>query len=419
MDHQTRFAPDHYRPTGELAGMKWFEWPLLIYFAVHFFPPAPAAFVSLCLLLGVCGVIWEKRHAAYFGTSDLNTPIFWAWCLFTGLMLLSLTQVPTELQSESWNYLRGHFLKGGLFGLVLILYLDSEQRAQRLLLAGVGAGTLMLLHCVFDTARGIVATGNLPFQRDYLFWMSFFFPFALSVYVLKQGYWRVIAIFTAGGIFALAILTGFRGATLALLSMLLMYSIFIRLWGVLLGGIGLAGIGIAALITWFPSQASYMMDKFSHFHDSDRISGHWLPAWDMAMLKPWTGQGFGHDVFAFQFARNLPEHPAWTGQLENLPRGEHSIIFETLFSAGLPGLFAFLLLSGLLIGNMGRILWRDRSVLRHDPWLLLALTVLLSYIGNFLIFYQFETPAWHTLPIAAAISAAVVLARGLRAWKTP
>jgi len=419
MDHQPRIAPDHCRPSGEFTEMKWFEWPLLIYFAVHFFPPAPAAFASLCLLLGVCGVIWEKRHAAYLGANVLNTPILWAWCLFTGLMLFSLTQVPADLQSESWSYLRGHFLKGGLFGMVLVLYLDSEQRVRRLLLAGVVAGAFMLLHCAFDTARGIVATGNLPFQRDYLFWLSFFFPFALSVYGLKRGYWRVIAILSAGGIFALAILTGFRGATLALLSMLLMYSIFVRLWSVLLVGIGLASIGIATLITWFPTQASYVMAKFQQLNDSARISGHWLPAWDMAMLKPWTGQGFGHDVFAFQFAHNLPEHPTWTGQLGNPPRGEHSIIFETLFSAGWPGLFSFLLLSGLLVGNVGYILWRERSALRHDPWLLLALTILLSYIGNFLIFYQFETPAWRTLPIAAGIAAAVVSARGTRAWRTP
>lgn len=418
MDHQLWITPDHCRPSGELAGMKWFEWPLLIYFAVHFFPPAPAAFVSLCLLLGICGVIWEQRHAVYLGISALNAPILWACCLFTGLMLLSLVQVPADLQSESWGYLRGHFLKGGLFGLVLVLYLDSEQRARRLLLAGAGAGAFMLLHCAFDTARGIAATGNLPFQRDYLFWLPFFFPFALSIYILKRGYWRVIAILSAGGIFALAILTGFRGATLALLSMLLMYSVFARLWGVLFGGIGLASIGIAALITWFPSQANYVMAKFQQMSGGDRFSGHWLPAWDMAMLKPWTGQGFGHDVFAFQFARNLPEHPAWTGQLGNLPRGQHSIIFETLFSAGWPGLFAFLLLSGLLVGNMGRILWRERNALRHDPWLLLALTILLSYIGNFLIFYQFETPAWRTLPIAAAIASAVVSARGTRAWRS-
>lgn len=406
-----------FGPSSELTRMKWFEWPVLIYFAIHFFPPAPPAFASLCLILGIFGTMWQKRRQAFFGLGVLNTPIVWAWCFLTGLMLVSLLQVPPDLQRESWSQLRSDFLKGGLFGLALAIYLDSAERARRLLLAGMYAGIYMLLHCAFDTLRGIYTTGNLPFQRDYLFWLAFFFPFALSSIMLKQGKWRVLAILSASGILALATLTGFRGALLALLSMLLMYSVFIRLWNVFLGGLGLAGIGVGALAIWFPAQADYLFAKFRQLGDSERLSGHWLPAWDMAMLNPWTGKGFGHDVFAYQFALNQPDHPLWTMHTGVLPRGQHSIIFETLFSAGWPGLFVFLLLSGLLISSIGRILWTERAYLRQNPWLLLALALLLSYIGNFLIFYQFETPSWRTLPIAAAIAAAIISAHRTPAWK--
>lgn len=397
--------------------MKWFEWPLLIYFAIHFFPPAPPALASLCLILGTFGALWEKRRHALLGMGVLNTPIVWAWCFLTGLMLASLLQVPPDLQPESWSQLRSDFLKGGLFGLTLAIYLDSAERVRRLLLAGMFASIYMLLHCAFDTLWGIYTTGNLPFQRDYLFWLTFFFPFALSSIILKQGTWRTLAFISATGTIALAILTGFRGATLTLLSMLLMYSVFTRLWGVLLGGLGLASIGIGTLTIWSPEQTDYLFTKFRQLDDSGRFCGHWLPAWDMAMLKPWTGHGFGHDVFADQFALNKPDHPLWTMHPGALPRGQHSIIFETLFSAGWPGLLSFLLLSGLLVGSVGRILWQERCFLRQSPWLLLCLALLISYIGNFLIFYQFETPAWRTLPIAVAIAAAILSARRTSAWK--
>jgi O-antigen ligase len=397
--------------------MKWFEWPILIYFAIHFFPPAPPALASLCLILGTFGILWEKRRQDYFGMAVLNIPIVWVWCLLTGLMIASLLQVPPDLQRESWNQLQSTFLKGSLFGLALATYLDSAQRVRRLLWAGMYAGIYMLLHCAFDTLWGIYTIGNLPFQRDYLFWLVFFFPFALSTFALKQGIERILAIFSAAGIFALAILTGFRGATLALLSMLLMYSVFIRLWSVLLGGLGLAGIGIGTLAIWSPTQTDYLFAKFRQLDDSERFSGHWLPAWDMAMLNPWTGKGFGHDVFAYQFARNQPDHPLWTWHTGVLPRGQHSIFLETLFSAGWPGLLSFLMLSGLLVGSLGRILWQERHLLRQSPWLLLSLAILTSYIGNFLIFYQFETPAWRTLPITVAIAAAIISARRTPAWK--
>lgn len=394
----------------EFTGMKWFEWPLLTYFAIHFFPPGPPALASLCLVLGVFGPLWEKRHHPRFGLTVINNPIIWAWCLLTALMYASLLQVPSELQTESWNQLSSLFLKGGFFGLALAIYLDSPTRARRLLLSGSAAVALVLLHCAFVTMREIYATGQLPFQRDYLFWLIFFFPFTLSVNILKLGGWRVLALFSAAGTLALAILTGFRGATLALLSMILMYSVFVRQWAVIWGGVGLAGIGVGILTLWFPTQASYLFAKFQQVSDSERFSGHWLPAWDMAMLKPWTGNGFGHNVFANQFAAQLSDHPQWTMHTGHLPRGQHSIVFETLFSSGWPGLLAFLLLSGLLIANVGNILWKERDGLIRNPWTLLALALLISYLGNFLIFYQFETPAWRTLPIAAAIASAIMFA---------
>ncbi len=375
---------------------------------LHFFPPVPGIVGSVCLILSVIGILWECWKSGCPQVANLNNRLVWCWIGFAGLIGISLLQVPPELLGESRHRFNSDLLKGSLFALMIFLYLTSVERARRVLSAGALACFLMLIHFVVSTVQVVATTGTFPFQRDYLFWMVTFFPFALAVYV-AQSHWRWLALVAATGTFALAVITGFRGATLAMVVMLLIFVVLARMWRLLALGAGLAVLGVTMLYVWFPDQATYVLGKFQQTNASNRWGGHWLPVLDLSMQAPWMGYGYGHNVFRHHYGLEISNHPAWTPmwseQLGPLPSAPHSIVFETLFSAGWPGLFVLFFLSGLVIQRLLPPIWQQRKALMTNYWLLLGLAVLVSFVGNYVFFYQFETPAWRTLPILIALAA--------------
>lgn len=395
----------------------WFELPLLFYFMVHFFPPMPSGLANISLGLGVVGVLWECHRDGWRGFGRLRHPLVVAWGLFVGLMLLSLLQVPDELLRESWRRLNSDLLKHSLFALALLLYLQSESRARRVIFAGVLACCVMLGFCLVEIIAVASKTGKLPFQRDYLFYLMFFFPFPLVAYRFEPR-WRYLAFGLAVATIALAFLSGFRGAVLALLVMSLGFAILGRMWGILWAGAFLAVAGLVVLTWWFPEQANYVLAKFQQINDSGRWSGHWRPAWEMANQVPWTGFGYGHHVFSQQFGLQMNDHPwwtrAWSDRLGWLPGSPHSVFFETLFIAGWIAVISlFSIVAGIIGALVGQIT-RRRKELFSSPWLALSLAVLVAAVGNFLVFYQTEDPSWRTAPVIVMLAVAC-----LRALKSP
>lgn len=387
----------------------WYEWPLLVYFILHFFPPGPPALANICLALATAGTAWRFRTAGREALARLNQPLAWAWLLFAGLLGLSLLQTPPSLQAESLDAYLSSVGRGTLFGMLLALHMDTAPKARRLLVAGLLACLVILAHYGFDTWRVMAAKGTFPIQRDYLYWLPVFFPFALGCYALIPRL-RLPAIAAAAAIIALAVTTGFRGAMLTLVAMLLIFACFLPMKRILLGAAVIALAGIAVMVLMYPEQAAYVLSKLHQTDTSNRITGHWLPAWDLTLLAPWSGHGFGHEVFRHHYGLNLPLHkewtPAWSQQLGWLPSSEHSIVFETLFSAGFPGLLALLGFSVAAIRLIGPAVWKRRSALRSDPILVVGLSALVAFIGNFLIFAQFEAPNWRTLAVLAGLMVA-------------
>gem|GEM_PF-7043410 len=402
----SELAPSSAVALGEgtvLTGISWFEVPLLFYFMVHFFPPMPSAIPNLCLALGAMGVVWECRTEHWRRLESLQHPLVLGWGILVALLAISLLQVPEDLLRESWRYFSKDLLKHTLFALVVLLYLDTADRARRVLLAGVLACALLLSFCLMEIIIAVWKTGKLPFQRDYLFYLMFFFPFLLVTYRFDSR-WRFLCIALASATIALAFLMGFRGAVLALLVMSLIFTIFARIWGVLLFGAIFAAAGLAIFFYWFPEQAAYVLAKFQQTDSSTRVSGHWLPAWEMSMQAPWLGHGFGHHLFGYNFGLQMHQHVAWTGITTGLPRSPHSVVFETLFMAGWPALLLLGTIVGANIILLGKMVWRRREAVFSSSWLSLALAVFIALIGNFLVFYQTEDPSWRTAPIAVMLA---------------
>lgn len=392
-----------------LAGIRWFEVPLLFYFMVHFFPPMPSGIANLCLALGAAGVLWECRTEHWRRLERLRHPLVLGWGGLVALLAISLLQVPEDLLRESWRYFSKDLLKHTLFALVILLYLDTADRARRVLLAGVLACALLLSFCLVEIIIAVWKAGKLPFQRDYLFYLMFFFPFLLVIYRFDSR-WRFLCIALASTTIALAFLMGFRGAVLAFLIMSLIFTVFARIWGVLLFGAVFAAAGLAILFYWFPEQAAYVLAKFQQTDSGARVNGHWLPAWEMSMQTPWLGHGFGHHLFGYHFGLQMDQHAAWTRITTLLPSSPHSVVFETLFMAGWPALLLLGTIVGAIIFSLGKILWRWREAVFSSSWLSLALAVFIALIGNFLVFYQTEDPSWRTAPIAVMLAVSCLLA---------
>lgn len=397
------------------ARMQWFEFPLLLYFMVHFFPPMPSAIANSAYALGIVGVFLSCRSGGWQRLACLRHPLALAWLAFFALLACGLFRVPTELRAESVHRFVSDVVKLTFFAVAILLYLDSAERARRLLFAGMLACLLMLGFCILEVGRMLAQTGRLPFQRDYLFYLMFFFPFSLVVYRCEPR-WRYLCLVLAATTIALAFLMGFRGAVLAFLVMSVVVALFARLWGVLALAVVMALIGLAGLMLWFPDQASYILAKFQQTNSSNRITGHWLPAWDMSMQSPWFGHGFGRHLFGHEFVLQMDAHPNWTRnwseRLGWQPNAPHSVVFETLFASGWSGL---LLLGAMVCGmllTLGRAVWQERDCLFGNAWASLSLAVFVAGIGTFCVFYQTEDPSWRTVPIAVMISVACL--RGLR-----
>lgn len=399
-------------PKTNFASLKetWVEWPLLLYFMMHFFPPLPSALPNLCLLLSVLGVGLRYRSQASLALARLNHPIVWCWLLLVAILGVSLFQVPDALQAESWHRFIKDFGKGSLFGVVLLLHVDSTDKAHRIILAGVLAPAGMLLDYIFSTWQITQSTGEFPVQRDYLYWLLLYFPLAVSAVFLFPK-WRILAALVAVGIIALAVTTGFRGAMLSLLVMSLAFVRFPGAWRLFLGGLMISVVGVTWLLASHPEQGSYALKKLGQTDSSGRVANHWLPAWKLSLERPVFGHGFGHLVFGQKVSAGAVTHPEWRPKFlgpDWAPSSPHSITFEVLFAGGFPGLISLGLLYGVILWAAAKALRRRCVKLGREIDSTFMYVCFVSLLGSYFVFSQFEAPAWRSLPIMLALFAAGV-----------
>ncbi len=392
------------QPIAKLA--EWYEWPLLGYFLLHFFPPFPAALPNICLILSVIGILTKYRKRAGEALHRLNHPVAWLWLSLAGLLAISIFQAPAELRGESWHRLFSDLGKGTLFGAVLLLHLDHRDKARRLLVAAVVAAAGMLLHYLATAWEIVDATGVFPVQRDYLYWLLLYFPLALGCYFLVPcARWPAAVVVI--GIVGLAVTTGFRGAMLSLAAMFLTFASFPKAVRVLLGGILLALVGVIWLALSHPEQGNYVLYKLQQTDTSARVASHWLPAWELSLERPLVGHGFGHKIFSHKVHAGLADHPSWrpTGELEEwAPSSPHNMTLEVLFAAGFPGLIVLGLLFAALALYLVPPLWRERFRLHTTIENGFLYAILVSLLGSYLVFSQFETPAWRSLPVLIGLA---------------
>jgi O-antigen ligase len=384
----------------------WVEWPLLIYFMLHFFPPLPAALPNICLLLSIVGVCFRFREEPMLAVKRLTHPVLWLWLLLVVILGLSIFQVPAELQAESWQRYIKDIAKGSLFGAVLLLHVDSTAKVQRLMLAGVIAPGLMLAHYLYSTWQIIQTTGVFPVQRDYLYWLLLYFPFTVAVFFTMPR-WRLPASIVAVGIVALAVTTGFRGAMLSLFIMLVCFVVFRGAWRLFLGALLISALGVAWIAVQHPEQGGYALKKLKQTDSSGRVENHWVPAWTLSLEQPVLGHGFGHQVFGQKVAAATAIHPEWeprgVGRPNWMPSSPHSISFEVLFASGFPGLISLGLLYAALFWFSLKALRSQKSCLsRGVEWYFLY-TCSVSLVGSYFIFAQFEAPAWRSFPVIIAL----------------
>ena len=391
------------------TGMRWYEMPLLAYFMLHYFPPGPPALANACLFLALVGVGWDCRHRVAEKVAICTHPLAWIWLALLVVLGLSIWQAPPALQMESWNRYRSEIGKGLLFGIILAVHLDDEDKARRLLWGGMVAGVLIGVHAFWVIVREVLHTGQIPRTRDYLYWLVGFFPFALGAYAFVPR-WRWLAAVSAVSIVALAVLTSFRGALLALGVMALLFLCFARLWRLLLLAAVLAVATVAYVAMYFPNRAEQVIAQLQKTDTSGRVGSHWLPAWQLSLESPWLGHGYGHKVFGHAVHDGVAAHPEWLPPGESpvtwYPSSAHNFTLEVLFSAGFPGGIVLLAFVAAMLFYLAPPVWRMRRYLQAHPMLALAAVVLIAFIGNVLVLAQLEMPEWRTLAAQVGIALA-------------
>ena len=229
--------------------------------------------------------------------------------------------------------------------------------------------------------------------------------------------WRLPAGLVAAGIVALAVTTGFRGAMLSLIVMLLCFAVFRGAWRLFLGALLISAVGVIWLSVMHPEQGTYVFQKLKQTDSSGRVSSHWRPAWVLSLERPVLGHGFGHQVFSQKVASGTDLHPDWRPSGEGhewKPSSPHSITFEVLFASGFPGLFCLGMVYAALIWFPFKALRSLKGSLPSRIEAVFLYSCLVSLVGSYFVFAQFEAPAWRSFPVMIGL-----LVTGIRLLASP
>lgn len=237
--------------------------------------------------------------------------------------------------------------------------------------------------------------------RDYGYGLVFAFPFLLAArHFVRPGLQpALVALAVIASV--LAITTGARGTWFAFALMLAGSAILFgsRKLALALVAVGLGAAGtFAALDPGNPITANVERGLDTSY----RSAGTWTPAVEMIAERPVLGHGFGRFVFDRAYEARQPGRAHWV--FERSP-GPHSIFLDTAFAGGLVALALFVALCAALL----RRAW---ELGRQGGWRGdLAHAVLLSFIGQYLVYGFIESMSWHPLGIHLGLLLALTQAR--------
>jgi O-antigen ligase len=193
---------------------------------------------------------------------------------------------------------------------------------------------------------------------------------------------------------------------LSLVIMLVCFVVFRGAWRLFLGVLLISALGVTWLTVQHPEQGGYALQKLRQTDSSGRVENHWVPAWVLSLEQPVFGHGFGHQVFGQKVAAATEIHPEWRPSglgPDWMPSSPHSISFEVLFASGFPGLVSLGLLYAALFWFSFKALPSQKNFLLIGIESVFLYTCLVSLVGSYFIFAQFEAPAWRSFPVIIAL----------------
>jgi len=237
--------------------------------------------------------------------------------------------------------------------------------------------------------------------RDYGYGLVFAFPFLFAARHFVRPRLQSVLIALAVLATVLAITTGARGTWFAL-------ALMVAGSAILLGSrklaLALVAVGLGAAVTFATLDPGNPITTNVErgLDTSYRSAGTWTPAVEMIAERPALGHGFGRFVFDRAYEARQPSRPHWV--FERSP-GPHSIFLDTAFAGGIVALALFIALCAA-IARRAWDLGRDGGW-RGD----LALAVLLSFVGQYLVYGFIESMSWHPLGIQLGLLLALTQAR--------
>lgn len=225
--------------------------------------------------------------------------------------------------------------------------------------------------------------------RDYGYGLVFALPFVFAAHRLVAPAWRPLLMVIAIVAAVLAITTGARGTWLAFAATLAGSAV---LFGSRRLAIALAAVGIGAALTFATVDPSNPITANVErgLDTSFRSTGTWAPAVEMIAERPILGHGFGDFVFHRAYEERRPSRPHWV--FDRSP-GPHSTFLDAAFAGGLVGLALFVALCAAIV----RRAW---ALGREGGWRGdFANALLISFVGQYLIYGFVESMSWHPLGI--------------------
>lgn len=237
--------------------------------------------------------------------------------------------------------------------------------------------------------------------RDYGYGLVFAFPFLFAARHFVRPRLQPALIVLAVVATVLAITTGARGTWFAL-SLMLAGSAMLFGSRKLALALVAVGLGAAATFATLDPSNSITANVGRGLDTSFRSTGTWTPAVEMIAEQPVLGHGFGRFVFDRAYEARQPSRPHWV--FERSP-GPHSIFLDTAFAGGIVALALFIALCAAIVRRAWD-LGRDGGW-RGD----LARAVLLSFLGQYLVYGFIESMTWHPLGIHLGLLLALTQAR--------
>ncbi|MEQ5207757.1 O-antigen ligase RfaL [Proteus sp. fly-1067] len=280
----------------------------------------------------------------------------------------------------------------------IVLYKEKPTDIAKMMMVAFAIGLLVimakeLVQYYLEYQRGIIPfeSKSHKFHREISYALLFFYPIILVFLVLNKHYFIKQSLLYSWGVSCLLLMLGTlaRSAWISLLIVTFLMLLINRQWILTTIGTFISIILLFVIIQITPEtpldkrKPSRLQYKLTQIDSGDRfINGTYHSAINLILESPFTGYGYGNQLYHNVYNERAKDHPNWKFKKSI---GPHNIFLAFWFAGGILGLFGILYFCSSVIAQGIQLIRKNSGIIRQA-----ALVLLMSFLGVYVLRGLFE-----------------------------